>query len=196
VLLTTVVQIDPMYVLFGISDEERLKLLREVEAGRLTLPKDENFEVTIKLADGRVYDKQGRLNFSGVRVSGDTGTTEARAELPNPAQLLYPGQFVRVTLSGAQRPNAILVPQRAVLQGPQGKFVYIVNAEGKAEARPVEVGDWRGDAWLIDSGLQAGDKVIVDGVMKIGPGAPVRVAAAPAKAAVPAPQAPQVSTKR
>lgn len=190
VLLTTVVQIDPMYVLFGISDEERLKLVREVEAGRLTLPKDEQFEVTIRLADGRAYDKRGKLNFSGVRVSGDTATSEIRAELPNPAQLLHPGQFVRVTLTGARRPNAILVPQRAVLQGPQGKFVYIVNREGKAEPRPVEVGDWRGDAWLINGGLQAGDKVIVDGVMKIGPGAPVRIAAAPGTAPAPAPQAP------
>jgi membrane fusion protein (multidrug efflux system) len=176
VLLTTVVQIDPMYVLFGMSDEERLKLVGEAEAGRLTLPKDGRFEVTIKLADGRVYDKAGKVNFSDVRVNGDTGTSEMRAELPNPAALLRPGQFVRVTLSGAQRPDAIQVPQRAVLQGPQGKFVYVVSVEGKADPRPVEVGDWRGDAWLINKGLQAGDKVIVDGVMKIGPGAPVRIA--------------------
>lgn len=180
-LLTTVVQIDPMYVLFGISDEERLKLAREVAAGRLTLPQDEKFTVTIKLADGRIYDKSGQLNFSGVRISGDTGTSEARAVLPNPAQLLHPGQFVRVILSGAQRPNAILVPQRAVLQGPQGRFVYVLNAQSKAELRPVEVGDWSGDAWLMNKGLQAGDLVIVDGVMKIGPGAPVR-RAAPASA--------------
>lgn len=190
VLLTTVVQIDPMYVLFGISDEERLKLVREVEAGRLILPKDEKFEVKIKLADGRIYDKPGKLNFSGVRVSGDTGTAEARAELPNPEQLLHPGQFVRVILSGAQRPNAVLVPQRAVLQGPQGKFVYVVTGEGKAEPRPVEVGDWHGEQWLINSGLQAGDRVIVDGVMKIGPGAPVRIAAAPGAAPAQAPQPP------
>ena len=184
VLLTTVVQIDPMYVLFGITDEERLKLLREVEAGRLVLPKNGQFEVTLKLADGRVYNKTGKLNFSGVRINGDTGTNEARAEFSNAAQLLHPGQFVRVVLSGARYPQAILVPQRAVLQGPQGRFVYIVNAESKAEIRPVEVGDWHGDQWLINSGLQAGDQVIVDGVMKIGPGAPVRRAAV----AAPSPQ--------
>jgi membrane fusion protein (multidrug efflux system) len=176
VLLTTVTQIDPMYVLFGISDEERLKLHRETEAGRLVLPKDGQFDVNVKLAEGGLYGKTGKMNFTGVIVSGTTGTSEARAELPNPDGLLRPGQFVRVTLSGAQRPNATLVPQRAVLEGPQGKFVYVVSAEGKAEARPVQLGDWQGDDWIVTAGLNAGDKVIVDGVMKIGPGAPVRVA--------------------
>jgi membrane fusion protein (multidrug efflux system) len=175
VLLTSVTQIDPMYVLFGVSDEERLKLTRAVDAGRVKLPKDGRFRVTIKLADGSTYDHSGKLNFSDVRVSGNTGTSETRAELPNPSGLLHPGQFVRVTLTGAERPNAILVPQRAVLQGPQGRFVYTVTAQGQAEIRPVQVGDWVGDAWLIESGLNAGDKVIVDGVMKIGPGAPVHI---------------------
>jgi len=177
VLLTSVIQIDPMYVLFGIADDERLKLKREVDAGRLTLPKDGRFAVSVKLADGRVYEKTGKMNFSDVRISGNTGTSETRAELPNPASVLRPGQFVRVTLSGAQRNSAILVPQRSVLQGPQGRFVYIVNAQNQAEIRPVTVGDWSGESWLIETGLQAGDKVIVDGVMKIGPGAPVRIAA-------------------
>src|SRR6266446_7167414 len=178
VLLTTVSQIDPIYVLFGVSDEERLKLARETDAGRLTLPKDGQFEVTVKLADGSVHGKAGKLNFSDVRVSGNTGTSEARAELPNPSGLLHPGQFVRVTLKGAQRPGAIMVPQRAVLEGPKGKFVYVVNSESRAEPRPVELGDWQGNAWIVTAGLNPGDKVIVDGVMKIGPGAPVSIAAA------------------
>ncbi len=176
VLLTTVTQIDPMFVLFGISDEERLKLHRETEAGRLVLPKDGNFDVSVKLAEGGLYPMSGKMNFTGVRVSGTTGTSEARAELPNPNGLLRPGTFVRVILSGAQRPNAILVPQRAVLEGPQGKFVYIVNTDSKAEARPVQLGDWQNDDWIITAGVNAGDKVIVDGVMKIGPGAPVHIA--------------------
>lgn len=175
VLLTTVTQADPMYVLFGISDEERLKLHRETEAGRLVLPKDGQFDVSVKLAEGGLYAKTGKMNFTGAIVSGTTGTSEARAELPNPDGLLRPGQFVRVILNGAQRPNAILVPQRAVLEGPQGKFVYLVNSESKAEARPVQLGEWQNDDWIVTAGLNAGDKVIVDGVMKIGPGAPVRV---------------------
>jgi membrane fusion protein (multidrug efflux system) len=176
VLLTSVTQIDPIYVLFGVSDQDRLKLHRETEAGRLVLPKDGQFDVQVKLAEGGLYAKTGKMNFTGVIVSGTTGTSEARAELPNPDGLLRPGQFVRVILGGAQRPNAILVPQRAVLEGPQGKFVYLVTSESKAEARPVELGDWQGDDWIVTAGLNPGDRVIVDGVMKIGPGAPVRVA--------------------
>jgi membrane fusion protein (multidrug efflux system) len=175
-LLTTVSQIDPIYVLFGISDEERLKLAREAESGQLSLPKDGQFDVTLKLADGSVYSKSGKLTFSDVRVSGQTGTAEARAELPNPSGLLHPGQFVRITLNGANRPAAVLVPQRAVLEGPKGKFVYVVNGESKAEPRPVVLGGWQGEAWIVASGLAAGERVIVDGVMKIGPGAPVTVA--------------------
>jgi membrane fusion protein (multidrug efflux system) len=193
VLLTTVTQIDPMYVLFGISDEDRLRLHRETEAGRMVLPKDGQFEVKVKLAEGGLYARSGKMNFTDVNVSGTTGTSEARAELPNPDGLLRPGQFVRVILSGAQRPNAILVPQRAVLEGPNGKFVYLVNSEGKAESRPIELGDWQGDDWIVTAGLSPGDRVIVDGVMKIGPGAPVRVADPNAPKAAPA--APKATAK-
>jgi len=175
VLLTTVTQIDPIWVNFGIPEREHLEIRKAVENGSLVLPKDGRFDVKVRLSDGTEYPQSGRLDFSDVRVNGATGTTETRAELPNGRGLLKPGQFLRVTLSGANRPNAIVVPQRAVLDGPQGKFVYLVNAESKVEIRPVQVGDWKGGDWIIHSGLKAGDKVIVDGLMKIGPGAPVRV---------------------
>jgi membrane fusion protein (multidrug efflux system) len=186
VLLTSVTQVDPIYVIFGIPEADQARIRRDVEAGRLKLPPDQRFEVSVTLADGIVYGKQGKLDFTDVRVNPATGTIEARADLPNAAAVLRPGQFVRVRLSGAVRPNAITVPQRAVLEGPQGKYVYVVNAESKAEPRPVVVGDWSGDAWVIDSGLAAGDKVIVDGVMKIGPGAPVRIAEPAAEGKSPA----------
>lgn len=176
VLLTEVTQIDPIYVLFGISDAERLRLHGEAQAGRLLLPENGEYKASVKLAEGGIYANSGKLTFSDVNVSGTTGTYEARAELPNPDGLLRPGQFVRVILKGAHRPGAILVPQRAVLEGPQGKFVYVVNGASKAESRPVVVGDWHDDEWIITAGLAPGDKVIVDGVMKIGPGAPVTVA--------------------
>lgn len=185
VLLTTVSQTDPMFVLFGITDAERMKLNREIDAGRVKLPKNGQFEVSVKLAEGSVYPKTGRVNFSDVHISGETGTSEARAQLPNPAGVLRPGQFVRVSLNGAQRVNAILVPQRAVLEGPQGKSVYVVSADSKAEARAVKVGDWHQDQWIVTDGLKVGDRVIVDGVMKIGPGAPVTVAQAPPAATPP-----------
>ena len=185
VLLTTVTQVDPIWVNFGIPDDERLRLRRETEAGRLLLPKDGRFEVVVRLADGSVYARTGRLAFSDIRVSGQTGTSDARAEIPNPDGRLRPGEFVRVTLSGATRPEAVLVPQRAVLEGPQGKFVYVVDAKSTAQARPVEVGEWAGSDWIITGGLKAGERVIIDGVMKIGPGAPVKLAdaAAPKAAA-------------
>ena len=177
VLLTSVTQIDPIWVSFGIADNDQLRINSEKEAGRLELPKGGNFEVSVKLADGTVVAQAGKLNFSDVRVSGATGTSDTRAEIPNPKGVLRPGQFVRVTLKGATRPNAITVPQRAVLEGPQGKFVYVLSAESKADPRPVQVGDWTGDDWIINSGLKPGDKVIVDGVARIfAPGSPVQVA--------------------
>lgn len=175
VLLTTVTQADPVWVWFGIPDGEQQRIRRETEAGRLQLPEGGRFEATVRSADGTVHAKAGRLSFSDIRVNPQTGTSEARAELPNPDGRLRPGQFVRVVLGGATRPNALMVPQRAVLEGPQGKFVYLL-ADGKAAAQPVEVGEWAGSDWIITSGLKAGDTVIVDGVMRIGPGAPVKVA--------------------
>jgi membrane fusion protein (multidrug efflux system) len=179
VLLTTVTQTDPMYVIFGMPDREFLAIRRDVEAGRLKIPEGGRFKATVKLSDGSLYGKSGTLNFADVRVNGQTGTSEARAEIANPGHLLRAGEFARVILQGAMRPGAIVVPQRAVLESPQGKFVYIVNAESKAEPRPLEVGDWTSDGWVINKGLQPGDRVIVDGVMKIGPGAPVQVTDAP-----------------
>jgi len=175
VLLTSVTQTDPMYVIFGVSDRDHLALRRDVESGRIKLPADGKLKATLKLGDGRDYAKTGAVNFSDVRVNTQTGTSESRAEFANPANQLRAGEFVRIALSGATRPAAIVVPQRAVLEGPGGKFVYVVNAESKAEPRPVEVGAWAADGWVINAGLKAGERVIVDGVLKIGPGAPVNV---------------------
>lgn len=177
VLLTTITQVDPMWVNFGIPDADQLRMRSEAEAGRLVLPKDGRFEVRLRLADGQVLARTGWLTFSDVRVSGQTGTSDARAVIPNPDGRLRPGQFVRVTLSGATRPDAVLVPQRAVLEGPQGKFVYVVDDKSTAQPRPVELGEWAGSDWIVTAGLRAGERVILDGVMKIGPGAPVQASA-------------------
>ena len=177
VLLTTVMQVDPIWVNFGIPDTEQARLSKEAAEGRLKLPK--NFEVELRLADGSVYPQKGKVDFADVRISPATGTREARAEIPNPNGVLRPGQFVRVILRGATRPQAVTVPQRAVLQGPQGKFVYVVDEKSTAQPRPVEAGPWSGDEWIITTGLQGGERVIVDGVMKLGPGAPVQVSQNP-----------------
>jgi membrane fusion protein (multidrug efflux system) len=176
-LLTTITQIDPIWVTFGIPEREHLAIRKAVDEGRLKLPGGSGFDVKVRLSDGSEHEAKGRLDFSDVRVNSTTGTTDTRAELPNARGRLKPGQFVRVVLSGAVWPDAIAVPQRAVLDGPQGKFVYLVDAQGKAEMRPVAVGDWQGDDWIIEKGLKAGDKVILDGLLKIAPGAPVRIAA-------------------
>lgn len=187
VLLTTVTQTDPMYVIFGVPDRDYLAMRRDVEAGRLKLPADGRLKATFKLADGNAYAREGVLNFRDVRVNAQTGTSEARAEFPNPGGVLRAGEFSRIALHGAVRPGAIVIPQRAVLESPKGKYVYVVNAGSKAEPRPVGVGDWAPpDGWIIHSGLQPGDRVVVDGVMKLqlmGPaGGPVQIgdAAAPA----------------
>jgi membrane fusion protein (multidrug efflux system) len=174
VLLTSVVQVDPIWVNFGIPDNEQARIQKAVQAGTLKLPRA--FEVELRLPDGSVYAHKGKLDFSDVRVSTATGTREARAEVPNPDGALGPGQFVRVVLKGASIPSAVTVPQRSVMEGPQGKFVYVVDEKSTAQARPVEAGQWAGDRWIITSGLKGGERVIVDGVMKIGPGAPVKVA--------------------
>ena len=187
VLLTTVMQVDPIWVMFGIPDNDQGRLQKELQAGRIVMPKDGTFDVALVLPDGSAYGHTGKLNFSDVRISPATGTRESRATIPNPDGALRPGQFVRVQLRGAQIPNAVSVPQRAVLEGPQGKFVYVVNAQSQAEARPVEAGEWAGNnTWIITSGLKPGERVITDGVMKLGPGAPVRIADANAAQKPPA----------
>lgn len=188
VLLTTVTQTDPIKLRFGISDTDQMRWRDEVSAGRLRLPKGSAFEVEIRLADGSVYPRQGRLTFSDTHVSGSTGTIEAEAEVANPDGRLKPGQFIRVRLLGATRPAAIEVPTRAVLEGPQGKFVYVM-ADGKALPKPIEVGAQLADGWIVTQGLAAGDQVIVDGMARIFfPGAPVRLAQAQAPVAASAPR--------
>ena len=182
-LLTTLTQTDPVKVRFGIADTDQLKWRSEVAAGQLQLPPNQAFTVEVKLADGSVYPRKGKLLFSDTRVSGNTGTVEAEAEVPNPDGLLKPGQFVRVRLTGATMPQAMLVPTRAVLEGPQGKFVYVA-ADSKALPKPVQVGEQVGDRWVINQGLAKGDQVIVDGMARIFfPGAPIVVAQAPAAGA-------------
>jgi membrane fusion protein (multidrug efflux system) len=186
VLLTTVTQTDPMYVIFGIPDREFLAIRRDVEAGRLKIPEGGRFKAAVKLADGSLYGKTGLVNFNDVRVNSQTGTSEARAEIPNPGNMLRAGEFARVVLTGGVRPGAMVIPQRAVMESPKGKYVYLVAADGKSEIRPVEVGDWTTDGWIINGGLKPGDKVVVDGTAKLSlmpPGVPVKVEDGPAPAA-------------
>lgn len=185
-LLTVISQTDPIWVGFSVSENEQLRLSRAVAAGTLALPKDNAYDVTIKLSDGSTFPRRGRINFADTRVNPSTGTYEMRAEVVNSDAALKPGQFVRVVLRGAERKNALAVPQVAVLDGPQGKFVYVAakDKDGKDIAQPqtIVVGDWvdadGGNLFIIDSGLKAGDTVIVNGVARLQPGGPIKLAGA------------------
>ncbi len=173
-LLTYVSALDPMRVNFSISENELLRLRRLIAEQKLKPAPDEKYTVKIILADGTAVPAPGKITFGDASFSKETGTFLVRAELPNKDGALRPGQFVRVLLGGASWAGAIQLPQRAVMQGPQGNFVWVVDEESKAQFRPVTVGPLSGDLWLIAEGLQPGDRVVVDGGLKLAPGVPVK----------------------
>ena len=176
-LLTYVSQIDPIWVNFSLSENDVLKYRGEAGRGQLVLPKGGAYEVEVELGDGSIFPERGRITFADAEYNQQTGTFLVRATFPNPGGVLRPGQFVRAHVLGAMRPKAILVPQRAVQQGGKGHFIWVVNKEGKAEQRPIIVGDWMANDWFINEGLIAGDQVVVDGGLSLRPGAPVTVKA-------------------
>lgn len=178
-LLTYVARLDPMRVNFSLSENESLRLRDEVKKGLLHAAPRDDYEVELVLADGSVFPAHGRITFADAAFSQETGTFLLRAELPNPQGTLRPGQFVRVNVIGFSRPGAIVVPQRAVQQGPRGAFVWAVDKDNKAQQRPVVAGDWMGDQWLVSEGLKDGERVVVDGFLRLAPGAPVQVKEVP-----------------
>jgi membrane fusion protein (multidrug efflux system) len=171
--LTTVDQVDPIYVYFNPSDQDVLQWRRDIASKRLVLPGGV-LDAQVTLADGSVFGQTGKLNFIALTLQPTTGALQLRAEFPNPQHTLLPGQFVRVRLLGLKRSDAILVPQRAVQQGLTGPFVYVLGDSNRVSARTVGATNWQGTQWIIDDGLKSGDKVIVDGTQKIVPGRPVR----------------------
>jgi membrane fusion protein, multidrug efflux system len=172
--LTTVSVLSPMWINFSLSENEMERVRREVSAGLLRMPESRSFVVEIELVDGSLFPHKGRITFADPSYNSQTGTFLIRASVDNPKGVLRPNQFVRTRLVGAVRPNAILVPQRAVQQGAKGHFVWVVDKEGKASLRPVVVGDWYGDSWFVSQGLAPGDKVVVDGGLRLAPDAPVK----------------------
>jgi membrane fusion protein (multidrug efflux system) len=181
--LTYVAAIDPIWVNFSVSQNQRATWGAMFTAGRLVRPKDENYEVELVMSDGSLYPERGRISFADPSFSQDTGSFMVRAVIPNPKRELRPGMFVTANVKGATQPDAIVVPQLAVQQGPNGHLVYVVKQDGTAEIRPVVVGDYVGEKDIvIATGLQAGDRVVTDGVLKVVPGKPVQIAAAGAEA--------------
>ncbi len=184
--LATIQQLDPIYVDLNQSSAELLRLRRDLESGRLQGAGKNSARVRLLLEDGTPYQHEGKLAFTEVSVDQTTGSVTLRAVFPNPEQQLLPGMYVRAVLEQALASDAITVPHKAVSRTPRGGAqAMVVNAENRVEARALRVDHALGDRWLVTDGLKAGDRVIVDGLQKVRPGAEVRPvpAAAPADAA-------------
>ena len=173
-LLTVVHRVDPMFVVVSVPETFILKRRRDIESKKITHPGVYQLRGQLTLMDGTAYPDEGVLDLLEPGLRTETGSRQTRITFPNPQRALLPGQFVKVRFTGDTKTDAILIPQRAVLQGPQGPFVYVVDQDEKIQIRDVAASDWKGDQWLIDRGLNQGDRVVVNGLMKIGPGAPVK----------------------
>lgn len=188
-ILTDLQQIDPIYVYFSPSDLELLRLRRERAEGKLVFPKGK-LQVEVRLSDGTPLPAKGQLDFADLSLDARTGTQQYRAEFRNPDRILLPGQFVRVRILGVTRRGTIIVPQRSVLQGLGGAFVYVATEGDTARARTVTATTWEGDGWIIDSGLAPGERVVVDGTQRVVAGQPVRIVTGADSSAAPTGAAP------
>ena len=174
--LTTVQQLDPIYVDVTQSSEDMLRLKREIESGGLKKDGGQA-KVTLLLSDGTKYAEAGKLQFSDVTVDPGTGNVTLRALFPNPKHDLLPGMFVRAVIDSGVNEHAIAVPQQGVTRNPKGEATALVlNKEGKVEQRILVTGGTLGAKWLVKSGLNDGDLLIVEGVQKVKPGAPANAA--------------------
>lgn len=179
-LLTTIDQLDPMYVNVSVPESYLLRRRRELAEHKVQRPDIFQLRGVMTFSDGSVYPEEGILDFADVTLRSETGMLQARFTFPNPEggfspgkSYFYPGQFVKIRLKGYIRTDAILIPQRAVQQGPKGSFVYVIDNNGKAELRPIHASAWHGNEWLIESGLRSGEKVVVEGFHRIQPGTQV-----------------------
>jgi membrane fusion protein, multidrug efflux system len=177
-VLTTITQLDPAYVNFSFTDVE-YEAARKLNAELPTPIVRDSLTVELQQGNGTPFPSKGKLDASASRVDAQTGTIQARAIFANPDGALIPGQFVRIVIKGVTLPNAIVIPTKAVSQGPQGPFVYAVGPDNKAQIRPLQLGRELDDGWIAESGLQDGDTIIVDGVMRVRPGAAVTPVALP-----------------
>ena len=174
-LLTTLHQVNPIWIRFGLSDNETASL----PGGRL----DPNADTTVQLVmdDGTLYAEIGKINFQSTFIDPKLGTQQLRATFANPDEKLLPGQFLRARISTGKLENIYLIPQAAVIQSEKGFMVWVMGEDGKVIPTPIKPGAWSGKDWIILGGLQPGMKVVVDNIIKIRPGA--TVVAAPVNAA-------------
>jgi membrane fusion protein (multidrug efflux system) len=197
--LATIQQLDPMYVDVTQSTAELLRMKQNLASGLLQNIGEAQTKVNLLLEDGTPYPLPGALKFSDVTVDQSTGSVTLRALFPNPQQLLLPGMFVRALVTEGRNDQAILVPQRGVTRNPAGNaMVMVVRSEEKVEQRIIKVARTVGDNWLVSDGLQAGDRVILEGIQRARPGTPVKVVpfgAKPDSAAAPQLAAPAAGEK-
>jgi membrane fusion protein (multidrug efflux system) len=196
--LTTVSVLTPMWINFSVSENQMERIRDEIKRGTFKLPEGGKFVVQIELVDGTIFPHTGRITFADPSYNSQTGTFLIRATVANPDGVLRPNQYVRTRLIGAVRPNAIVVPQRAVQQSAKGHFVWVINKQDAAELRPVTVGEWfDGDGWFITEGLEAGEKIVVDGGIRLAQGSAVKATpyVPPAAQSPKAPAGPQAAVK-
>jgi len=187
VALTTVQQLDPIYVDVIQSSAELMRMKHALENGLLKRAGPDAVKVRLLLDDNVRYALEGKLEFSDVTVDQGTGTVTLRAVFPNPKQDLLPGMFVRAILEEGVNEQGILAPQQGVTHDPRGNATALVLApDGKVELRVLELGEASGDKWVVKSGLKAGDQLIVDGLQKVKPGATAQAVLLDAASAVPA----------
>lgn len=194
-LMTRIEQISPVYVSFAQSASEVLALRRAVAAGEIELDENDRVEVRLTFSDGTEYPVPGHIDFRGFSVDQQTGTVELRAEFANPSGLLLPGEFVRAQIFAGQVSQGIAVPQRAVTLGEDGGSVFVIDEKGQAALRPVKLGAMVDGRWIVESGLKAGDVVIISNLQKIRPGAPVTRVETPTGRKAPAAQASPAGNK-
>ncbi len=182
-LLTTITQLDPIHVVFAMPEAERMRERGLLESGRAS-QEGENGRVAVEivLGDGSVHPQEGWVDFTASGVDPLTGTIRARAIVPNGDHRLLPGQFVRVRAKGLVQTGVAVIPDKALMQGPQGPFVYVVDGEGKAQPRPITAGALVDGGRVIETGLAEGDRVITEGVIKVRPGSPVQAVSGTAAA--------------
>jgi membrane fusion protein (multidrug efflux system) len=173
-LLTSITQLDPVYVNFSFTDTESAEI-QKLRAERGATGEDaDRLKIKILFGDGQPYDHEGTIDFTSSSLDTETGTLGARAVVQNPERRLIPGQFVRAVILGIQVKNAVTIPKAALMQGPQLQFVYVVNKDDVVEVRPVTVARELDNEWLISDGLKEGDRVVTEGVIKAHPGAKVQ----------------------
>lgn len=166
-------QVDPMAIQFTVAESTILAWRKDITDGIITSPLVDQLTLNAQQVDGSMYPEDGHISFRSVRIDSQTGTARIRALFPNAKGLLRAGQFMRVNLTGAVRVNAIVIPQRAVIQSPSGASVLVVGEDNKVEAHIVTLGAWHGSDWVVSNGVKAGEKVIVEGLQKARPGAVV-----------------------